>query len=106
MKEADKTTLSLGEREFGLYLEDDTTDDWGRPSDTWHYKVDNKGKETVIEEAPLATFTVATTEKDLAAAMDETKTINDASVWTNGVEKSNVSISPTKTSNPYGAQAL
>ena len=104
VKEADKTTLSLGEREFGLYLEDDTTDDWGRPSDTWHYKVDNKDKETVIEEAPLATFTVATTEKDLAAAMDETKTINDASVWTNGVEKSNVSISPTKTSNPYGAQ--
>ena len=91
---------SLGEQVFDLALDTDTTDDWGRPSDTWTYNTGDK--ETVIEEAALATFTVATSECDIATAMGVDEN-TDVTVWDNGVAGQDV-IHPTNTTATLGAQ--
>ncbi len=91
---------SLGEQVFDLALDTDTTDDWGRPGDTWTYNTGDK--ETVIEEAALATFTVATSECDIATAMGVDEN-TDVTVWDNGVAGQDV-IHPTNTTATLGAQ--
>ena len=73
---------TLGEDEFGLWLENDTADVWGRPGDTWHY--DTGDKSTIIEETPVATYTAAVTECQIAedAGFDGVETYT---LYTNGV---------------------
>ena len=77
---------TLGQDEFGLYLEEGTTDDWGRPSDTWHY--DTGDKETVIEQAAVYTNTVKVDECDIAEALGLTKAANIESAYIDGVKTS------------------
>ena len=93
---------TLGEDEFGLWLEEDTNDVWGRPSDTWHYDTGNEA--AVIEKDALATYTEAATECDVAEAVGLEKT-TQVDVYTNGADnKSTDNIRPLATTVKLGDQ--
>ena len=93
---------SIGEDEFGLALTENTADVWGRPSDTWNYDTGNE--ETVIEKDAMATYTVATTECDIAEAVGLEKTAN-VTTYTNGeVNEGSDTINPLATTHKLGAQ--
>ena len=77
---------TLGQDEFGLYLEKGTTDDWGRPIDIWHY--DTGDEKTVIEQAAVYTNTVKVDECDIAEALGLTKAANIESAYIDGVKTS------------------
>ena len=93
---------TLGEDEFGLWLENDTADVWGRPGDTWHYDTGNEA--AVIEKDAVATYTEAATECDVAEAVGLEKTAN-VTTYTNGeVNKGSDTINPLATTHKLGAQ--
>ena len=93
---------TLGEDEFGLWLENDTADVWGRPGDTWHYDTGNEA--AVIEKDAVATYTEAATECDVAEAVGLEKT-TQVDVYTNGADnKSTDNIRPLATKDTLGAQ--
>ena len=93
---------SLGEQVFKLELDPNTTDDWGRPNDTWKY---NTGDEkTVIEEEALATYTTAVAECDVADDLGLTKD-DDFTTYTNGqYNKGEVTINTNATKATIGEQ--
>ena len=90
---------SLGEKVFKLELDPNTTDDWGRPNDTWKY---NTGDEkTVIEEEALAVYTTAVVQCDVA---DETGVSgNDIPAVVNG-QDTTVDINENATKATIGEQ--
>ena len=90
---------SLGEQVFKLELDPNTTDDWGRPNDTWKY---NTGDEkTVIEEEALAVYTTAVAQCDVA---DETGVSgNDIPAVVNG-QDTTVDINENATKATIGEQ--
>ena len=77
---------SLGEQVFKLELDPNTTDDWGRPNDTWKY---NTGDEkTVIEEEALAVYTTAVKMCDVADDLGIADK-QDFTTYTNGKAAAN-----------------
>ena len=62
---------TLGEKNFDLDVDYDSADKWGRPSRTWTYNTGDE--ETVIAAKPVATYTVAVDECDIAKDLDLTK---------------------------------
>ena len=104
---------SLGEQVFDLDVDYHTNDIWGRPSTTWYqdntrfdrnFNEDKDVAYAVIEEDALATFTVATSECDVATALDVDKTTHVA-YWNNGVvADKDYTINPTVTKDDIGAQ--
>ena len=93
---------SLGEQVFDLDNRNDN-DMWGRPSVEW-YNTETNDVYATIEEEALATFTVATSECDVATALDVDKTTHVA-YWNNGVvADKDYTIDPTVTKDDIGAQ--
>ena len=108
---------TLGEKNFELAFEENTTDDWGRPGNVWYQETSNwpngstryngydKDEDVVyatIEDECLGTFIEATSDCDIATAMGVDK-VTPVTVWTNGVEKDD-SITPTDTAASNGGQ--
>ena len=95
---------SLGEQVFKLELDPNTTDDWGRPNDTWKY---NTGDEkTVIEEEALATYTTAVKICDVADDLGIADK-QDFTTYTNGKAAANtdeVTINANATKATIGEQ--
>ena len=95
---------SLGEQVFKLELDPNTTDDWGRPNDTWKY---NTGDEkTVIEEEALATYTTAVKICDVADDLGIADK-QDFTTYTNGKADANtdeVTINANATKATIGEQ--
>ena len=79
---------TLGEDEFDLKLTENTTDVWGRPSDTWTYKTGDK--ETVIEQDAVYTTNVKVDECDIAEAIGVTKSADIEAAYIDGVEYKSV----------------
>ena len=104
VKEADKTTLSLGEREFGLTGPTDQTDDWGRPVYRWNYEVSGKSAYTDVAIAPVATHNVATSQCDIATDLGENGKVT-VDIYTNGTgNKTTSTISASNTKAMLGGQ--
>ena len=103
-----KDKETLGEKVFDLAVTDDT-DVWGRPATVWYadngkYGTDKETIYATIEEEALATFTEATSECDIATALDVDKTTHVA-YWNNGVvADKDYTINPTVTKDDIGAQ--
>ena len=92
---------SLGEKNFKLASAADT-DEWGRPATTWTYTTGDKS--TTFVEKPVATFTTATTECDIAAAYG-LKTNKTFTTYTNGaVNKGQYLVEAKDTVQKLGAQ--
>ena len=104
VKEADKTTLSLGEREFELTGPTDQTDDWGRPAYRWNYEVSGKSAYTDVAIAPVATHNVATSQCDIATDLGENGKVT-VDIYTNGTgNKTTSTISASNTKAMLGGQ--
>ena len=91
---------SLGEQVFKLEV-DNSTDKWGRPAVLWTYNTGDE--ETVIEIDPVATYTTAVAECDVADDVGLTKdTVFDT--YTNGqTGKETIEVKAIKDNN-IGAQ--
>ena len=105
-----KGNETLGEQQFDLAVTD-YTDDWGRPSTVWYadndkangrYDVNTETVYADIAIDPVATYDVATSECDIATALDEDKTA-DVVIYTNGVAKEDT-INATATKAMLGGQ--
>ena len=106
-----KGNETLGEQQFDLAVAD-YTDDWGRPSTVWYADNDkandeyDEDDETVYADIaidPVATYDVATSQCDIATALDVNKTAK-VDIYTNGVLKENVTINATATKAMLGGQ--
>ena len=96
---------SLGEQVFDLALDPNSTDAWGRPSDTWYandgkYNTDAETIYAVIEEEALATYTTAVAQCDVA---DETGVSGEVDAYVNGQETT-VDINENATKATIGEQ--
>ena len=92
---------SLGEKNFKLASAADS-DKWGRPATTWTYTTGDKS--TTFVEKPDVSYTVATTECDIAHDIGLKK---DATftLYTNGAKNSsNYVVQPLDTVQKLGAQ--
>ena len=108
-----KTNATLGEKNFGLAKVDNTADKWGRPGHVWYdarTTTDgkyNELKSTVyanIADKPDATYTVATTECDIAHDIS-LKDNKEFTLYTNGsVNGSKYVVQPLDTVQKLGAQ--
>ena len=96
---------TIGEDQFNLTESVRTTvDAWGRPGHTWTYSTGNKV--TVIKETPVATYTTAVAECDIAAAVGFSGTV-EYTTYINGVLTANVgkyNVQATDTVTRIGAQ--
>ena len=85
-----KLNPTIGEEMFGLsFHKNQVIDDWGRPGDYWYAsKGQIKGVVAFYPYAPISTYTVATTECEIALDMgyDGAKAIPTI-IYDNGVEK-------------------
>ena len=108
-----KTNATLGEKNFGLAKVENTSDEWGRPGHVWYDSrttTDGKYNElkstvyaTIADKAD-ATYTVATTECDIAAALG-LKANKEFTLYTNGsVNGSKYVVQPLDTVQKLGAQ--
>ena len=96
-----KANSSLGTKNFDLKSAK-AADVWGRPATTWSYNTGDKT--TTVVAKPVATFNVATTECDIAAAYG-LKTEKTFTVYTNGaVNKSQYIVQAKDTVQKLGAQ--
>ena len=103
---------TLGVENFGLATAD-TEDDWGRPSTVWYGDNAKKGtvgkydsKDTVyatFAETPIATYTVAATECDIAKDLG-VKTTEKVDVYINGVEDVDYVLNALDTKTTLGGQ--
>ena len=92
---------SLGEKNFDLKSKDDA-DEWGRPGTLWSYNTGDK--ETLVLDKADATYTVATTECDIAHDLGLSKDL-DCSVFVNGILlNSTYKIERLDTKTKIGAQ--
>ena len=108
-----KTNATLGEKNFGLAKVENTADKWGRPGHVWYdarTTADgkyNELKSTVyanIADKPDATYTVATTECDIAHDIS-LKDNKEFTLYTNGsVNGSKYVVQPLDTVQKLGAQ--
>ena len=90
---------SLGEQVFKLEV-DNSTDKWGRPAVLWTYNTGDE--ETVIEIAPVATYTTAVAQCDV---YEETGISGDVAAYVNsGRWNDTYNISKTATKDNIGAQ--
>ena len=90
---------SLGEKVFDLAVKD-SADEWGRPEALWTYTAGDE--ETVIEIAPVETYTTAVKDCDV---YDATGVSGDVKTFTNGKDNTGkVDISKTATKDTIGAQ--
>ena len=97
-----KQDTTLGEQEFELTNKGDNHDDWGRPGTLWTY---NTGDEsTLVMEDPLATYTTAVTECDIADDVNQNKD-KTYTLYTNGeINDTRYNVQPTDTVQTLGAQ--
>ena len=108
-----KTNATLGEKNFGLAKVENIADKWGRPGHVWYdarTTADgkyNELKSTVyanIADKADATYTVATTECDIAAALG-LKDNKEFTLYTNGSGNgSKYVVQPLDTVQKLGAQ--
>ena len=100
-----KTNATLGQKNFGLTRNADTQDDWGRPYYTWTNGKTGTLKVTyaTIKATPVATYYVATSECDIAAAMG-LKKAQGVATWVNANKAGDTKITPTNTLSKIGAQ--
>ena len=90
---------SLGEQVFKLKV-DNSADEWGRPEGLWTYNTGDE--ETVIEIAPVATYTTAVAQCDV---YEDTGISGDVAAYVNsGRWNDTYNISKTATKDNIGAQ--
>ncbi len=91
-----KLNPTIGEEMFGLtFHENVIIDDWGRPGDYWYAsKGVNRGVVAFYPYAPVATYTEAVTECEIAVDLGYNGKIDVPTIyWDNGVEKT-IGINP------------
>ena len=94
-------TNSLGEKNFKL-AKKAASDKWGRPATTWTYTTGDTS--TTFVSKPDASYTVATTECDIAAALG-LKDNKEFTLYTNGSgNHSKYVVQPLDTVQKLGAQ--
>ena len=100
-----KTNATLGYKNFGLTKTDATTDKWGRPLYKWTNGKTGSAKVTyaTITEKPIATYTTAVTECDVAKDAGQTADKNYKLV-VNGANESTITVQRLDTVTKLGAQ--
>ena len=100
-----KANATLGYKNFGLTKVKDTDDKWGRPAYSWTNGKTGSAKVTyaTITEKPIATYTTAVTECDVAKDAGQTADKNYKLV-VNGANESTITVQRLDTVTKLGAQ--